>query len=283
MSHLSFTKSGPKILCVTAALVLGTGAVTAVYAAGTTSAAGEISGCYNNNNGGQLRILAAGSACDTKKETPIYWNSQGIQGIQGLQGIQGVQGEKGDTGDTGPQGIQGETGATGATGSTGEKGDTGATGPQGEKGDVGETGSTGATGAQGEKGETGATGAQGIQGEKGDTGAAGVQGEKGDKGDTGAVGPVGPVGPAGATGATGAAGAAASTSVTVQSQTATANTVTVLCDAGQVAMSGGFSGLVTNPSNQVTASQPVTVGSQKGWSVTQTRSASLTVYATCIQ
>ncbi|WP_314196392.1 hypothetical protein [uncultured Arthrobacter sp.] len=269
MSHFSISKSGPKVLCLTAALVLGTGAVTAVYAS-TTSAAGEISGCFNNNNGGQLRILSAGSTCDTKKETPISWNSQGIQGVQGIQGIAGIQGIQGDKGDTGSQGIQGETGATGAQGETGDvgpqgiQGETGAPGAQGEKGDTGETGATGAPGAQGEKGDTGETGATGAQGEKGDIGETGATGAQGGKGDTGAT------------------GAAASTSVTVQSLTASTGTVTVLCDTGQVAMGGGFSGVVTNPSNQVTASQPVTVGAQKGWSVTQTRAASITVYATCI-
>jgi hypothetical protein len=279
MSHFSISKSGPKVLCLTAALVLGTGAVTAVYASATTSAAGEISGCFNNNNGGQLRILSAGSTCDTKKETPISWNSQGIQGVQGIQGIAGIQGDKGDTGS---QGIQGETGATGAQGETGDvgpqgiQGEPGATGAQGEKGDTGETG---ATGAQGEKGDTGATGAQGEKGDTGETGATGAQGIQGQKGETGATGAPGAQGAQGEKGDT---GAAASTSVTVQSLTASTATVTVLCDTGQVAMGGGFSGVVTNPSNQVTASQPVTVGAQKGWSVTQTRATSITVYATCI-
>ena len=98
MSHFSFTKTSPKVLCLTAALVLGTGAVTAVYAAGTTSAS-EINACFNNSNGGQLRILAAGAACDTKKETPISWNSQGIQGIQGEQGLQGLPGAQGPQGE----------------------------------------------------------------------------------------------------------------------------------------------------------------------------------------
>ncbi|HKS02154.1 MAG TPA: hypothetical protein VJS86_10790, partial [Arthrobacter sp.] len=155
MSHFSISKSTPKVLCLTAALVLGTGAVTAVYASATAPPAGEISGCYNNNNGGQLRILSTGAACDTKKETPISWNSQGIQGVQGIQGLTGetgptgatgAQGEKGDTGETGATGPQGDTGAAGATGAQGEKGDTGETGAQGEKGDTGATGPTGAQG-----------------------------------------------------------------------------------------------------------------------------------------
>jgi hypothetical protein len=274
MSHFSITKSSPKVLGLTAALVLGTGAVTAVYASATTPAAGEISGCYNNNNGGQLRILSGGATCDGKKETAISWNSQGIQGLQGIQGV------KGDTGATGQQGIQGETGAIGATGAQGEKGDTGDTGATGAQGEKGDTGDTGATGAQGEKGDTGATGAQG---EKGDPGATGAPGEKGEKGETGAMGATGATGAQGEKGETGATGAAASTSASVRSSTGSAFTVTALCDAGQVAMGGGFSGLITTSSNQVTASQPVTVGDQRGWSVTQTRAVSLTVHVTCIQ
>lgn len=110
MSQFSFARTSPKVLCLTAALVLGTGAAIA-YAATTTSAAGVISACSNKSTG-QLRVLAAGAACDTKKETPISWNIQGIQGIQGPQGIQGL------TGATGAQGIQGEKGDTGAAAST---------------------------------------------------------------------------------------------------------------------------------------------------------------------
>lgn len=120
MSQFSFARTSPKVLCLTAALVLGAGAAV-VYASTTTSAAGEISACSDKTSG-QLRILAAGAACDTKKETPISWN---IQGIQGPQGIQGIQGEKGDTGAVGPAGADG---AAGPQGIQGEKGDTGATG-----------------------------------------------------------------------------------------------------------------------------------------------------------
>ena len=148
VSQFSLAKTSPKVLAITAALVLGTGAVTAAYAASTT--AGEIRGCYNVNNGGQLRVLAPGQTCDLKKETAISWNTQGIQGEAGPQGIpgldgapgaQGPQGEKGDTGDTGATGAQGEKGDTGATGATG------ATGPVGPAGPQGATGATGATGA----------------------------------------------------------------------------------------------------------------------------------------
>src|SRR6478735_3058173 len=161
MSRFSLAKTSPKVLCLTAALVLGTGAVSAAIAATPTSGTGEIKGCFNNNNGGELRVLPAGASCDSKKETAISWNAQGIQGIQGIAGAQGIQGLPG---------VKGDTGATGETGAQGEKGDTG------DKGDTGATGETGAVGATGE------TGAQGIQGEKGDTG---------DKGDTGATGAAG--------------------------------------------------------------------------------------------
>jgi hypothetical protein len=267
--HLSFAKTSPKVLGLTAALVLGTGAVTAVYASATTSPASEINACFNNSNGGQLRVLAAGATCDPKKETPISWNSQGIQGIQGEKG------DKGDTGETGAQGIQGETGATGETGAQGiqgEKGDTGETGAQGIQGE------TGATGAQGEKGDTGA---QGIQGETGATGATGAQGEKGDTGATGATGAQGEKGDKGDTGAT---GAAASSSVTVVTATGTGPVVS-LCPVGSVAVGGGYSGVIPNPTNNVVASRPVPVtpSGQTGWSVTYSGNTSITVYATCIR
>ena len=111
MSQFSFARTSPKVLCLTAALVLGTGAAIAYASTTTSSAAGVISACSNKTSG-QLRVLAAGAACDTKKETPISWNIQGIQGIQGPQGIQGL------TGATGTQGIQGEKGDTGAAAST---------------------------------------------------------------------------------------------------------------------------------------------------------------------
>ena len=79
-------ETSPKVLCLTAALVLGTGAVSAANAVSTTSGTGEINGCYNINNGGQLRVLAPGASCDLKKETAIARNCQGIQGIQGIAG-----------------------------------------------------------------------------------------------------------------------------------------------------------------------------------------------------
>ena len=125
MSPLNFAKTSPKVLCLTAALVLGTGALTAAYAASTTAGTGEINGCYNINNGGQLRVLAAGQSCDLKKETAISWNLQGIQGAAGAQGIQGIPG---------PQGIQGLTGEAGATGIQGLQGEKGEKGEKVEEG-----------------------------------------------------------------------------------------------------------------------------------------------------
>lgn len=87
MSQFSFSRTSPKVLCLTAALVLGTGAAIA-YASATTSDAGMISACSNKTSG-QLRVLSAGAACD-KKETPISWNVQGIQGVQGERGETGA-------------------------------------------------------------------------------------------------------------------------------------------------------------------------------------------------
>ena len=65
--------------------------------------------------------------------------------------------------------------------------------------------------------------------------------------------------------------------------TGTGLTVSALCPAGKVAIGGGYSGLLTGSSNQVTASRPVASGQQTGWSVTQTREVALTVHVTCIQ
>lgn len=107
MSQFRFARTSRKVLCLTGALVLGTGAAM-VYAS-TTSATGEISACFNNNNGGQLRVLAAGAACDTQKETPISWN---IEGVRGPQGIPGEKGDPGEAGPAGPQGIRGPAALT---------------------------------------------------------------------------------------------------------------------------------------------------------------------------
>jgi hypothetical protein len=65
--------------------------------------------------------------------------------------------------------------------------------------------------------------------------------------------------------------------------TGTGTTVSALCPTGKVAMGGGYSGLLTGSSNQVTASRPATAGLQTGWQVTQTREVPITVHVTCIQ
>jgi hypothetical protein len=65
--------------------------------------------------------------------------------------------------------------------------------------------------------------------------------------------------------------------------TGTGTTVSALCPVGKVAMGGGYSDLVTGAGNQLTASRPVTVGQQTGWSVVQSRDVSITVHVTCIQ
>ncbi|MEO5780999.1 MAG: hypothetical protein ABIO34_01405, partial [Arthrobacter oryzae] len=133
MSPFSFAKTSPKVLGLTAVLVLGSGAV--VYANGySTGSGGEIRGCVNKNNGGELRVLAAGATCDLKKEKPISWNIQGIQGIQGLTGADG---------GVGPAGLDGANGADGATGPAGANGADGATGPAGLDGANGADGATG--------------------------------------------------------------------------------------------------------------------------------------------
>ena len=100
MSRFSLAKTSPKVLCLTAALVLGTGAFLCLRSVATSST-GEINGCYNNNNGGQLRVLPAAATCDSKKETAVSWNNQGIQGVAGAQGIPGDRRPAGDQGLTG--------------------------------------------------------------------------------------------------------------------------------------------------------------------------------------
>jgi hypothetical protein len=68
---------------------------------------------------------------------------------------------------TGATGDVGATGATGDVGATGATGTTGATGVTGATGDVGATGTTGATGDVGATGATGTTGATGVTGATG--------------------------------------------------------------------------------------------------------------------
>jgi hypothetical protein len=142
-----------------------------------------ISACYATKDGA-LRVIdtGAGQTCDSKKELPLAWSTQGTPGPAGPAGAQGPAGPPGPKGDTGAAGDAGPAGPAGATGPAGTQG------PPGPKGDTGDPGAAGAAGA------TGPAGPQGPPGAKGD---------KGDPGATGSIGPQGPEGPQGPAGPSG--------------------------------------------------------------------------------
>ena len=106
----------------------------------------------------------------------------------------------------------------------------GTPGPAGVQGPVGPAGPVGVAGPRG------FTGADGFDGLDGVDGVDGVDGAQGVKGDVGPQGPQGEVGPRGA------AGTAA---VTIHTQAyalaaGVEQSITASCDAGQLAVSGGF-------------------------------------------
>jgi hypothetical protein len=119
-----------------------------------------------------------------------------------------------------------------------------------------------------------------------------AKGPKGDKGDTGPQGPrgsqgaQGPQGPAGATGATGLVGASGATHVVVRSATnlSPTNSLTVSCNAGEVATGGG--GQTFGGDSLVQSfPQPGTEGAQPtGWKIIDSTGATagnLIVYVVC--
>ena len=123
-------------------------------------------------------------------------------------GATGTTGSTGPTGATGADGTSSNTGATGPTGIAGADGVTGATGPTGSIGPAGSDGGAGPTGPTGDTGPAGGAGTVGATGPTGPTGATGaastVTGPTGPTGSNGAAGSTGPTGPTGITGATGA-------------------------------------------------------------------------------
>lgn len=98
---------------------------------------GEITGCYDTENGA-LRVInaAAGQQCGATEQT-LIWNQIGPAGPQG---------EKGDTGAAGPAGPKGEQGDPGPTGPMGPPG---LPGPQGLPGPMGPAGAPGTPGISG--------------------------------------------------------------------------------------------------------------------------------------
>ena len=149
---------------------------------------------------------------------------------------------------------------TGQTGPAGPAGPVGAPGPQGEVGAPGPQGEVGAPGPQGE------VGAPGPQGE---VGAPGPQGEVGAPGPQGEVGPAGPVN-------TYVVSAMASI------PKKTTGTVSAVCNIGDVALGGGFSGATDKVI--VTGSLPLSAATWQV-SINNTTNAAVTVigYAVCAE
>lgn len=144
-------------------------------------------------------------------------------------------------GPAGPRGLTGARGATGPRGATGAPGPAGASGGPGAPGAPGSPGASGSPGAVGPRGDTGPAGPAGPAGPVGPPGAVGPAGPAGL---TGAMGPAGPVGPAGPQGpAAGATRVIAVRSLGIGGVPEQLSTQTVSCPAGQVALSGGYSGL----------------------------------------
>ena len=149
-------------------------------------------------------------------------------------------------------------------------------------------GVSGATGATGPAGPTGATGATGPTGANGATGATGAAGPTGPTGAAGATGATGPTGAAGATGATGAPGLTntydRSASFTVNSNSFF--TAFVFCNAGDIAISGGFDKLSSGSDLELLVSHRES-GDPATWRFTVFNhlflpgSDSITFYAVC--
>lgn len=125
--------------------------------------------------------------------------------------------------------ILGCKGSTGAEGEAGPAGETGAAGPAGERG------AAGPTGPMGPEGPAGPAGPPGEPGERGEPGPAGAQGEPGEAGAEGPAGPAGPVGPVGP--------AAVVVRRTVSAPGEVRSAAEVLCEAGEIAVSGGVRSL----------------------------------------
>jgi len=113
-----------------------------------------------------------------------------------------------------------------------------------------------------ERGPQGPQGEPGPQGEQGPQGPQGSEGDPGSQGPVGPAGPDGPQGPAGPEGPQGPAGPAGSNSIlaiyTAKPMAAVTNvgpgekkTTTATCNAGYVALAGGFT--LDQPGAQTTA------------------------------
>jgi hypothetical protein len=214
-------------------------------------------------------------------------NAKKLGGQTATQLQSTLRGGQGAVGAAGPHGPKGDTGATGPTGA---KGDLGSIGPKGLTGPTGATGATGPTGPTGAKGDLGPTGPKGELGPTGPKGDQGVTGAKGPAGPTGATGPAGPIGVTGLKGDVGPIGPKATALVTVLTQQfslpafgtpGNAKLVTVRCDVGQKAISGGF-----DSNDSVSFQKTFPTVADDGWQVFVTNNggaaAGGTVYAICL-
>ena len=113
-------------LTLVVALVVSALSLTATIGRAATS---TINACVKNNNG-DVRIVAAGAACQPE-EHAVEWDIVGPPGPQGPVGPMGPAGPQGVPGPVGPQGPKGDTGLQGIPGIQGPKGDTGPQGPAG--------------------------------------------------------------------------------------------------------------------------------------------------------
>ncbi|MGV9325498.1 hypothetical protein [Streptosporangium sandarakinum] len=272
---------GRRMITVTAVGVLaGTMLTVGGGSAVASSADAEIHACVNKKTR-YARIVNASARCRTT-EVRVTWGgegggSQGVStaGPQGPQGPQGRPGPAGPQGPQGPRGFQGKQGPQGPQGAPGKDGAPGAKGEQGERGLPGKDGQDGAPGKQGlpgkdgqdgapgKQGERGPQGEQGPQGKPGQDGAPGKQGERGPQGEQGPQGKPGQNGKDGKDGQDGKDGGLAA--VTTRSQSSNIKgdgSVSVNCQAGELATGGGYS-MNGNGSYFVSASMP----SGNGWMV----------------
>lgn len=175
-------------------------------------------------------------------------------------------------------------GLTSCEGETGPAGPAGTTGAMGDMGDPGASGTDGVDGAPGTDGTDGAPGTEGTDGGAGPVGPAGPAGPQGPVGPPGPAGPQGPAGP----------GIGTPHVVVVGPVVVGANvvvTLTVVCPAGEVVLSGGHDGEDANPTDQVftpiISSRPVDAAgaiSTTSWTVSAfglMGPTPITAYAVC--
>lgn len=115
-------RHGLRLVAVATAIFVGAAGVALASSMLTSApATGVIQGCQLKGIGA-LRVVNAASDCNTKLETPLSWNSQGLPGPAGAKGDPGTAGAAGTPGIAGPQGAKGDKGDTGSQGQPGAPG-----------------------------------------------------------------------------------------------------------------------------------------------------------------